>query len=454
MNLNLKGRIMNKVLSFCIILLNLFVSVSISQTKEFTIAYSGTYPKWDPATNSANWFFYDELRMNLWQGWGIGEANSHGFILDSLAAHNISGYFQPDTLMQYAFGKVVIHQAEENTQDSFRYRNHFLGEDITETFMGETVTARFFDVNTVPPGERGTSVPVLTGVRENAVHSFSGLVLDPKFQAFWDTIVGQHRNSWYVKPRMRINIADTAGPSRKVIKIIVRAFNGDVILAQDITTQDFRINSYNGKYLEDYFSNGISVPGDKTSIGLNKGFPFGLDHRNKIGYFDSCKVDFEIHWYRDVSFWIDYVKIMDEPAYLLFNPNKDIRNAIKRQIQRLINHSGGNRIKGFYTEEIEYTNLRCAQFIQDSIILYAVSNESVRMNCLLNPWSFQHNLRSIDSASRYDEYLDKVKPSKLIFAFYAEQGQFGDYRNPLPNNIDSFYFPPDQPFDVKQKVFN
>ncbi|MBK6878012.1 MAG: hypothetical protein IPG99_16585 [Ignavibacteria bacterium] len=327
---------MNKVISFCIILLNLFVSVSISQTKEFTIAYSGTYPNWDPATNSANWFLYDELKMNLWQGWGIGEANSHGFILDSLAAHNISGYFQPDTLMQYAFGKVVIHQAEQNTQESFRYRNHFLGEDITETFMGENVTARFFDVNTVPPGERGTSVPVLTGVRENAVHSFSGLVLDPKFQAFWDTIVGQHRNSWYIKPRMRIDSADAHGPARNVIKIVVRAFNGDIILDQVITSDRFlnSANQYNGRYLEDFLPNGILIPGDTTSTGINEGFPSGLDHRDTYIYFDSCKVDFEIHWYKDVSVWIDYVKIMDEPAHLLDHPDKFIRRRMEALMKR------------------------------------------------------------------------------------------------------------------------
>ncbi len=137
----------------------------------------------------------------------------------------------------------------------------------------------------------------------------------------------------------------------------------------------------------------------------------GLDHRDKYLYFDSCKVDFEIHWYKDVSVWIDYVKIMDEPANRLFSPNPDIRNAIKRQIQRLINHSGGNKVKGFYTEEVEYNNIRCLQFIQDSVIPQSVSDQSVRMNYLLNPWSFQYNLRSIDSAGRYAEYLDKANSS-------------------------------------------
>lgn len=375
-----------------VLVLSISFSQSNSQTKEFTIAYSGTYPSWDTATKGTNWSWYNELNVNLWQGWGIGEVSYHGFILDSLYSHNISGYFQPDTLMQFALGKVIIHHAENNTIDSFKYKYHHLGKDTTETFMGETVTSRYYDVNTVPVNERGIPDTVLTGLKENAMQSFSGLVLDPKKQWRWESNGYQVDNIWYIKPRMRIDSIDAFGPVKNVVKIIIRSFNGDSIYGVSLTTQDFRnnnINSYNGRYLEDYFINNlISVPGNITSNGINKGYPTGLDHREKIIYFDSCKVDFEIHWYKDVSVWIDYVKIMDEPAYHLFGPSPIYRNAIKSQIQRLINHSGGSKVKGFYTEEVEYNNIRCLQFIQDSIIPQAVSNQSVRMNCLLNPWSF------------------------------------------------------------------
>lgn len=85
------------------------------------------------------------------------------------------------------------------------------------------------------------------------------------------------------------------------------------------------------------------------------------------------------------------------------------------------------------------------------MIPQAVTDPSVKINCLLNPWSYQYNLRSIDSANRYEEFLDKVKPQQLFFAMYPEQGPYGDYRAPLPDNIDSFYFPSDQPVYVKEK---
>ncbi len=138
---------MKKSIFLLIIFSIFFHAASISQTKEFTIAYSGTYPNWDSGNKLTNWSWYDELNVNLWQGWGIGEASYHGFILDSsLYSHNISGYFQPDTLMQFALGKVIIHQAENNTTDNFRYRHHIWAKTQPKHFMGETVTARYFDV--------------------------------------------------------------------------------------------------------------------------------------------------------------------------------------------------------------------------------------------------------------------------------------------------------------------
>jgi len=328
---------MKKSIFLLIIFSIFFHAASISQTKEFTIAYSGTYPNYDYVTNSTNWSWYDELNVNLWQGWGIGELSIHGFILDSLYSHNISGYFQPDTLMQFALGKVIIHQAENNTTDNFRYRHHNLGKDTTETFMGETVSARFFDINTVPLNERGIPDTVLTGVRENAIQSFSGLVLDPKKQWRWETNGYQVDNSWYLKPRMRIDSVVAFGSIKNVVKILIRSFNGDSIYSVILTTQDFRnnsINSYDGQYLENFFVNNlISVPANSTD-GLNKGFPSGLDHRDTYLYFDSCQVDFEIHWYKDVSVWIDYVKVMDRPAYLLDHPDKFIRRRMEALMKR------------------------------------------------------------------------------------------------------------------------
>ncbi|MBK6771011.1 MAG: hypothetical protein IPG78_02475 [Ignavibacteria bacterium] len=52
---------------------------------------------------------------------------------------------------------------------------------------------------------------------------------------------------------------------------------------------------------------------------------------------DSCHVDYQIYWFQEVSVWIDYVKIMDEPAEKLFGKDQKMRNAIKvKEINQLI----------------------------------------------------------------------------------------------------------------------
>lgn len=361
-----------------------------SQSKEFTIGYTGCYPIDGDlsATSATNWSWYNELNVNLWQGWGIGEVSKHGFVFDSLYNHNLKGYFQPDTLNQHAFGKVNIHQAESNTQSSFKYNYHSnFGSDVTETFMGETVTARFFDAANYPIGEAGNPVTVLSNLNENRVQIYSGLVLDPRMQCFWDNVSGQHKNSWYVKPRMRINTSDAFGPVKNVVKIIVRAYNGEIVFETPINTHQFRYNStlYDGRYLEDYINYVINIKADS----INRGFP-NVPHAwmdTSLAATDN-HVDFEIQWYGEVNVWIDYVKIMDEPAYNLFSPNPFIRNRIKGQLQKMMNRQTGNTIRGFFTEEIEYSNLTCLQFLQDSILPQVISNPYIKINCLINPWSY------------------------------------------------------------------
>jgi hypothetical protein len=299
----------------------------LAQQKEFKLGISGTYPTWDGGTHVIDWTYYTDLNVKIWQGWAIGEVqiSHHSESLNKLNTYDLEGWFQPDTLMQFAMGKVVIHQAEQNAAVNFKYNTHSnKGTDVTETWMGETVTARYFNASSIPPNERGNWISVLKDVKENRIQTFSGTVLDPKKQWRWDS-TGQYDNSWYIKPRMRISTTDAFGPVKNVMKIIVRAFNGDPILEEIITTDRFLFldSAYSGQYVEDFFPNGIRVLADNSSLGINKGVNFHWMDLYVWG--DSCKVDFEIQWYQDVSVWIDYVKVMDRPAYLLVHSDPVIR---------------------------------------------------------------------------------------------------------------------------------
>jgi hypothetical protein len=327
--------------SLVLTLVLFLVSLSLfAQQKDFRIGYSGSYPNWNLNTTGTNWSWYGDLNAKIWQGWGIGEVGitHHSQVLNNLNTYNLDGWFQPDSLQWFALGKVVIHQAEQNTTDNFKYNTHSnAGTDVTETWMGETVTARYFNVTNIPVNERGSWITVLKNVKENRIQTFSGLVLDPMKQWRWEPNGYQFDNSWYIKPRMRISTTDAFGPVKNVMKIIVRAFNGDTILEQEITTNHFRYNEtqYDGRYLEDFFIDGINVPANTSSLGINKGIPPNFSWQNVYYYGDSCKVDFEIQWYRDVSVWIDYVKVMDRPAYLLVHPDPVIRERARTVFKNL-----------------------------------------------------------------------------------------------------------------------
>ncbi|MBK6878766.1 MAG: hypothetical protein IPG99_20605 [Ignavibacteria bacterium] len=63
--------------------------------------------------------------------------------------------------------------------------------------------------------------------------------------------------------------------------------------------------------------------------------------------------------------WIDYVKIMDEPAKQLFD-SQFLRDRIKVKVDSLLNHDGPiHNVKGFYTEETDYARLTCLNYLQD-----------------------------------------------------------------------------------------
>ncbi len=342
-----------------------------SQQEKFILGFSGTYPKFHSPAGYADmnlyvdWAGYRDLNLNVWQGWGMGDGQTD--VLAYLDSSNLDSYFQPDSIMWMAMGRISIHQAEDNSSIPFRYDNHHnRGSNFTETWQGESVTGRKY---TVIPQEAGTLVPVLSGVKENAEYSYSGVPGDPVYQYdFWrDSVIGRNpvNNFLHIKPRMRISTTDAfANPPKRVARIYVLNHDSDTVRYFDIDTRDFRHDdefTYDGRYLEDYFERpDIVVRLDSLNIGREA-------HSIEWTYKYECKVDFQVHWYGEVDLWIDYMKVMDEPAHNLFHPDPSIREfyqrVIIRKAKKLLNHPQGGGVRGFYTEETEYTRLRCLELI-------------------------------------------------------------------------------------------
>jgi hypothetical protein len=315
----------------------------VAQEKEFALGFSGTPHQicsyYNGNLNCSYWQnynWYAELKMNLWQGWMAGSnLQYHLTSLDSLELYGMQGYYQPDTLLFAAFGKVSIHQAEITT-DRYRYNNHHSrGIDMDDNWQGQTQRVRYYEA--MPTGPY-TPVPVLTELNENAENSYSGVVFDPIYQPHVNDNGNPVVNNYYIKPRMRISTTDAFGTEKPVVKIVFKNFEGNIVKEVVIKTINFRINddpfSYDGSYIEEYLlepSQGdLNIRGDSLNVGRVGGF---LEWNN----IDLCNVDYQIFWFGEVSVWIDYVKIMDEPAEQLFGSDPRVRDVLKDRYGLIIN---------------------------------------------------------------------------------------------------------------------
>ncbi len=301
------------LLIFC----GIAAGLSFGQTNTFKLGFTGAYPDGNPIAydfqKELNWNLYDELSMNIWQGWSIEGYDRHREVFERLTSHNFNAYFFPDTMiLKGAYGRISVYEAESDYTDRFRYDyHHSKGTPIDDNWMGEIQHVQYYDASTPydPP------TPVLTGLYENGEQVFSGMGIP---------VTGQNL-SWYVKPRMRID-RDVAlyGPELLVARIVVTAYDGTFVDSLTITTQDFRqgdIFTYDGNYLENYYFRNMVVYADD----LHRGAPPWWEG------FANCHVDYQILWYGEVDLWIDYVKVMDNVANEYYGADSlIIRNYLKR----------------------------------------------------------------------------------------------------------------------------
>ncbi|MCX6158548.1 MAG: T9SS type A sorting domain-containing protein [Ignavibacteriae bacterium] len=121
---------------------------------------------------------------------------------------------------------------------------------------------------------------------------------------------------FYVKPR--IKIPQNEDPNKDVVIVEIYGYDG-LIIGQPITLKVrdfFDVNgNYDGSYQEIFFQNPpippiypLSVRGDSLNRGTR-------------GAGTVSQVDYRIKWCGQVDVWVDYVRVDDEWAHFLFNPD-------------------------------------------------------------------------------------------------------------------------------------
>jgi len=458
---------MKKLLTaLSVVVFLLFFSFQISdlysQTNSFRLGYTGMYPNryvYDQ-TKNVDWGWYGEHNINTWQGWFIGDKEKE--VLGKLNTNNLFGYFQPDTLRWLGYGKAVIHEAEitdihYNPVGRFRYNTHWCGQDYTDnTSFGGGKRVRYFDKNASCADEDNPPGTILKDVNENGVHSVSGISNDPIYEPVFphrDPSQFYFVDRWYIKPRMRIESTEAfSDPPKDVARVIIRAFNGDILRDVLIRTIHFRDpsgSSYNGQYLEDFYQLPIFVSADSINRGRSTNW-------QDFTQLSSCQIDYEIYWYGEVSVWIDYVKVMDQPAENLLGEDNLYRNRIKEKVQALFTEDSGNKMQGFYMEEIEYSQLTCLKFLQDYLQSeFPDAGNKVKMIALINEYSYLRNIKERDPIADYTEYILKIQPPAFMFTgymfWYRDNLIDRYYAAYLPENV-SFSFPSYCPQEIRGQI--
>ena len=252
---------MKKTIYTILSMLILFLQITYSQNNTFKLGFTGMYPNNfgildpDKVTYQQNWNWYQELNLNYWQGWWIGDTAVN--VMQNLSSNNLYGYFQPDTIRWAGYGRQQINYAADGRDSRFKYNSHYCGETVNDNSQwGTGQLVMYYDKNSYCDLQQGPTGLVLWNVNENGFQTFSGLPYNPAYQVPMPDSFSEVPNTYYIKPRMRISVVDAGGPNTEIVRIIVRKFNGDIDLADTMTiyTNDFNVQSgsYDGSYIEDF----------------------------------------------------------------------------------------------------------------------------------------------------------------------------------------------------------
>jgi len=154
---------------------------------------------------------------------------------------------------------------------------------------------------------------------------------------------------------------------------------------------------------------------------------------------------------------------MDEAAYRLLSPdpsvNGVVRNAIQRKVSNISTNDHGNHMKGFYLEEIDYSNLACIEFLNKTLLPSFTSNsEDYKVIPLLNVVDsyvayIKHNSTSWNF---YYDLIDNLNAKTFMTVRYPFVGSINveNGRLKLPNNLNlsSLSFPSYFPDDIKADI--
>jgi hypothetical protein len=351
--------------------------------------------------------------------------------------------FERAKIIRPAYGQRSTYQAEpmsDNAFPEYYYAEHETGEYYEENFKDEVVKG--WKCETGKSYSKGYMVKGLIENCEQVQHFDSTKLTGDLEYAISDYKMPGWK--WFVKPRMRIDRTIANDKNRQneiVVTLEIVNFAGDSPASSGysipVTVSNFRKDSlYDGSYTELIF--------DKGSVKELIAFASYLCKGRNTKALEDSRVDFRIYWNGTIPVYLDYVRVDDEWAHYLFEPQLDKEK--KYDFIGKINEevdAFGDKLSYFYMDECPVNSFACIGEVNRLIKKRSKRDNTGIFAILMKETAMQHYgyLKKQPDDEQYIKYILSV-PEFMTDIFLYTSYPFKD-SSKYPSNLNLVQKSPD-----------
>lgn len=351
--------------------------------------------------------------------------------LDSINSHNMQALMMRPKVEWLCFGQRSDYQCEDTSKVNpdlwfYSFNKHDVagqyGSDFQDnTIYGDSQWVRYCKPDPEQPLGSGAGF-VVKRLKANTEQCRLG-----DFHADSET-------DWHIKPRIRIDSAVVDNnPDLLVCKIIVIGQSGtDTLKKVDIKAKYFKDanNNYNGSYKEEY---NFSPDPVNLTIDTNWGTDYAYTARGNNTNENTVpnKADIQVYWYGNCDMWIDYVRVDNDVADQLLNPNNPLypsrQQWLQWEAQDIACHLNGAASYRFYIELFEFNNIPCMSYVSRKLDSIVNANCPPKHVTLMTqtipffyswhvPWSERLTVYNLEHIKR--NFVEKVGVQEILLSSY------------------------------------
>lgn len=414
----------------------------------------------------------DELGLNLWHQYTVGEFNSvdkkyyplstgwssndhlftdpSGYVSDvkaklrSLTDVNMRSLMQRPKIEWLCYGQRSDYQCEiiSDTDDNWFYsfQTHETGHDV----MDGTLKVRKCLTSGTSPDLPGYVVKNLKANTEQCHRGDPGSGNEWQVDSFCD---------WYIKPRVKVDAAFVVNfPDENIFNVRVIDEGGRDTMNVDIKAKYF-LPADGGTYLGNYIDE-FNFGSSGLDLKIHGDWGSGWAYSARGNGSSNNKADIQIYWYGNCNMSIDYVRVDNDVAQNLLdtistkNPTHLLYESWLLSEAQNIACFNDSPLK-FYIELSEYNNIPCISYVNHRLNFYEsncgknvnVMTDLTNMYSVHVPWentSANLDKRSLENAEHIARnYIEKAGMTQIFMESYPFWACHSDIQtfSKIPNTL-------------------